>query len=153
MPRPSQSLFNYCALVGRVFLTAPVFPPPPPPLFLHKKTSNRSDSPGPRRHTTRVMAADRAEAALEEPGGTHSSDRDFSPDDGRHIPKRHARVTVKYNRKELQKRLDVEKWIDESLDQLYSGQVGPTPVRSPPLNACFRETRTFFFVSFLLKQN
>ncbi|CAJ1064657.1 protein phosphatase 1%2C regulatory (inhibitor) subunit 14Aa [Xyrichtys novacula] len=43
------------------------------------------------------------------------------------IPKRHARVTVKYNRKELQKRLDVEKWIDESLDQLYEGQEGDMP--------------------------
>lgn len=75
------------------------------------------------------MAADRTETALEEQGGMHSSDLDFSPDHGCHIPKRHARVTVKYNRKELQKRLDVEKWIDESLDQLYSGQVGPTPVR------------------------
>lgn len=45
-------------------------------------------------------------------------------DHGGHIPKRHARVTVKYNRKELQRRLDVEKWIDESLDRLYKGQVG-----------------------------
>uniref|UniRef100_A0A8C6TDE2 Uncharacterized protein n=1 Tax=Neogobius melanostomus TaxID=47308 RepID=A0A8C6TDE2_9GOBI len=36
---------------------------------------------------------------------------------------RHARVTVKYNRKELQRRLEVEKWIDERLDQLYSGQL------------------------------
>lgn len=38
--------------------------------------------------------------------------------------KRHARVTVKYNRKELQRRLDLEKWIDDSLDRLYKGQVG-----------------------------
>ncbi|XP_061684533.1 protein phosphatase 1, regulatory (inhibitor) subunit 14Ab [Syngnathoides biaculeatus] len=33
-----------------------------------------------------------------------------------------ARVTVKYNRKELQRRLDVEKWIDCGLDQLYAGR-------------------------------
>ncbi|XP_053187826.1 protein phosphatase 1, regulatory (inhibitor) subunit 14Aa isoform X2 [Scomber japonicus] len=43
------------------------------------------------------------------------------------IPKRHARVTVKYNRKELQKRLDVEKWIDENLDRLYTGQEDDIP--------------------------
>uniref|UniRef100_A0A674P7X3 Protein phosphatase 1, regulatory (inhibitor) subunit 14Aa n=1 Tax=Takifugu rubripes TaxID=31033 RepID=A0A674P7X3_TAKRU len=52
---------------------------------------------------------------------------DFSPDHGCQIPKRHARVTVKYNRKELQKRLDLEKWIDEGLDQLYSGQEADMP--------------------------
>ncbi|XP_030638060.1 protein phosphatase 1, regulatory (inhibitor) subunit 14Aa [Chanos chanos] len=37
------------------------------------------------------------------------------------LPRRQARVTVKYNRKELQKRLDVETWIQDSLDQLYDG--------------------------------
>lgn len=31
-------------------------------------------------------------------------------------------MTVKYDRKELQKRLDVEKWIDESIEQLYQGR-------------------------------
>uniref|UniRef100_A0A8C4E331 Protein phosphatase 1, regulatory (inhibitor) subunit 14Aa n=1 Tax=Dicentrarchus labrax TaxID=13489 RepID=A0A8C4E331_DICLA len=51
----------------------------------------------------------------------------LSPDHGCSIPKRHARVTVKYNRKELQRRLDVEKWIDESLDRLYSGQERDMP--------------------------
>lgn len=68
------------------------------------------------------MASERVDTALEE---QDSSDLDLSPDHGCHISKRHARVTVKYNRKELKKRLDVEKWIDDSLDQLYSGQVGP----------------------------
>lgn len=72
------------------------------------------------------MAADRPGPALEEHEDLNAADLNFSPDHGGHIPKRHARVTVKYNRKELQKRLDVEKWIDQSLDQLYSGQVGPT---------------------------
>lgn len=48
---------------------------------------------------------------------------ELTPEHGGHIPKRHARVTVKYNRRELQRRLDVEKWIDESLDRLYGGQV------------------------------
>ncbi|XP_029427238.1 protein phosphatase 1 regulatory subunit 14A isoform X2 [Rhinatrema bivittatum] len=38
------------------------------------------------------------------------------------IQKRQARVTVKYDRKELQKRLDVEKWIDERLEELYKGK-------------------------------
>lgn len=61
------------------------------------------------------MAAEWTDAALEENAGEECS---------RSIPKRHARVTVKYNRKELQRRLDVEKWIDESLDRLYAGQVG-----------------------------
>eukprot|EP00066_Takifugu_rubripes_P006181 XP_003970776.1 PREDICTED: protein phosphatase 1 regulatory subunit 14A-like [Takifugu rubripes] len=70
------------------------------------------------------MAADRSGTAQED---LHSSDLDFSPDHGCQIPKRHARVTVKYNRKELQKRLDLEKWIDESLDQLYSGQEADMP--------------------------
>lgn len=50
------------------------------------------------------------------------SDTESSPERGGNTPKRHARVTVKYNRKELQRRLDVEKWIDESLDRLYAGQ-------------------------------
>ncbi|CAI5644351.1 protein phosphatase 1, regulatory (inhibitor) subunit 14Aa [Oreochromis niloticus] len=64
------------------------------------------------------MAAKWTNAALEE-----NADEERS----RSIPKRHARVTVKYNRKELQRRLDVEKWIDESLDRLYAGQEGDMP--------------------------
>lgn len=70
------------------------------------------------------MAADRTRTTLGEHDEVHSPDLGLSPDHGCSIPKRHARVTVKYNRKELQKRLDVEKWIDESLDRLYLGQVG-----------------------------
>ncbi|XP_073405433.1 protein phosphatase 1 regulatory subunit 14A-like [Dendrobates tinctorius] len=50
----------------------------------------------------------------------HSPSR--SRDSGQAIQRRQARVTVKYDRKELQKRLDVEKWIDESLEQLYQGR-------------------------------
>ncbi|XP_078516606.1 protein phosphatase 1 regulatory subunit 14A-like isoform X1 [Lissotriton helveticus] len=42
------------------------------------------------------------------------------------LPKRH-RVTVKYDRKELQKRLDVEKWIDDWLDELYLGRESEMP--------------------------
>ncbi|CAG06309.1 unnamed protein product [Tetraodon nigroviridis] len=57
----------------------------------------------------------------------NASELSASPGPACQIPKRHARVTVKYNRKELQKRLDVEKWIDDSLDQLYSGQEDDMP--------------------------
>lgn len=39
------------------------------------------------------------------------------------LQKRHARVTVKYDRRELQRRLDVEKWIDGRLEELYCGRV------------------------------
>ncbi|KAF6079067.1 protein phosphatase 1 regulatory inhibitor subunit 14A [Phyllostomus discolor] len=38
------------------------------------------------------------------------------------LQKRHARVTVKYDRRELQRRLDVEKWIDGRLEELYRGR-------------------------------
>uniref|UniRef100_UPI0037E7F756 protein phosphatase 1, regulatory (inhibitor) subunit 14Aa n=1 Tax=Semicossyphus pulcher TaxID=241346 RepID=UPI0037E7F756 len=74
------------------------------------------------------MAEDRTGTTLEEEDEeVHSSDSGLSPGNRSNIPKRHARVTVKYNRKELQKRLDVEKWIDESLDQLYEGQEDDMP--------------------------
>ncbi|XP_040038992.2 protein phosphatase 1, regulatory (inhibitor) subunit 14Aa [Gasterosteus aculeatus] len=73
------------------------------------------------------MAADRTGAMQEETEDFQSSALGLSPDHGGPIPKRHARVTVKYNRKELQRRLDLEKWIDESLDRLYSGQEGEMP--------------------------
>ncbi|XP_042337929.1 protein phosphatase 1 regulatory subunit 14A-like, partial [Plectropomus leopardus] len=36
---------------------------------------------------------------------------------------RRARVTVQYNRRELQRRLEVERWIDRGLDLLYRGRV------------------------------
>lgn len=87
--------------------------PAPLPSVRVKKARNQPDQ------STAEMAAEMAaewtDAALEENAGEECS---------RSIPKRHARVTVKYNRKELQRRLDVEKWIDESLDRLYAGQVG-----------------------------
>ncbi|XP_045426879.1 protein phosphatase 1 regulatory subunit 14A isoform X2 [Eptesicus fuscus] len=43
------------------------------------------------------------------------------------LQKRHARVTVKYDRRELQRRLDVEKWIDGRLEELYRGQEAEMP--------------------------
>lgn len=53
----------------------------------------------------------------------HSPSRGSGQDSGLSVQKRQARVTVKYNRKELQRRLDVEKWIDAGLDELYLGRV------------------------------
>ena len=55
----------------------------------------------------------------------HSPSRGSGREPGLSVQKRQARVTVKYNRKELQRRLDVEKWIDSGLDELYLGKVSP----------------------------
>ncbi|KAM3874927.1 protein phosphatase 1, regulatory (inhibitor) subunit 14Ab [Diretmus argenteus] len=41
--------------------------------------------------------------------------------------RRQARITVKYNRKELQRRMDMEKWIDGGLDELYRGREEEMP--------------------------
>nr|XP_023824630.1 protein phosphatase 1 regulatory subunit 14A isoform X2 [Salvelinus alpinus] len=57
----------------------------------------------------------------------HSSDLGTSPEHGGNLQKRQARVTVKYNRKELQRRLDVEKWIDDCLNELYLGKEEDVP--------------------------
>lgn len=46
------------------------------------------------------------------------------------LQKRHARVTVKYDRRELQRRLDVEKWIDGRLEELYRGRVSGEGTRA-----------------------
>ncbi|TSO37086.1 Protein phosphatase 1 regulatory subunit 14A [Bagarius yarrelli] len=40
---------------------------------------------------------------------------------GLNLQKRQARVTVKYNRAELQRRLDAEKWMERALEKLYAG--------------------------------
>ncbi|KAF7688963.1 protein phosphatase 1, regulatory (inhibitor) subunit 14Aa [Silurus meridionalis] len=40
---------------------------------------------------------------------------------GLNMQKRQARVTVKYNRAELQRRLNAEKWIERALKGLYAG--------------------------------
>ncbi|XP_016299003.1 protein phosphatase 1, regulatory (inhibitor) subunit 14Aa [Sinocyclocheilus anshuiensis] len=58
----------------------------------------------------------------------HSPDLDNSREHGINFHKRQSRVTVKYNRKQLQKRLDVERWIDEGLDKLYEGKDMPEEV-------------------------
>ncbi|XP_064421297.1 protein phosphatase 1 regulatory subunit 14B [Latimeria chalumnae] len=38
-----------------------------------------------------------------------------------------GKLTVKYNRKDLQRRLDLEEWIDEQLHQLYDCQADEVP--------------------------
>uniref|UniRef100_A0A674G936 Protein phosphatase 1 regulatory subunit 14A n=1 Tax=Taeniopygia guttata TaxID=59729 RepID=A0A674G936_TAEGU len=43
------------------------------------------------------------------------------------VQRRSARVTVKYNRRELQRRLDTEQWIDGRLGELYRGREGQMP--------------------------
>ncbi|KAL7980662.1 hypothetical protein Chor_001816 [Crotalus horridus] len=43
------------------------------------------------------------------------------------IQRRQARVTVKYDRRELQRRLDTEKWIDGRLEELYRGREDKMP--------------------------
>ncbi len=60
----------------------------------------------------------------------HSPNRGTSREAGLSVQKRQARVTVKYNRKELQRRLDVEKWIDCGLDELYLGRVSPLVIKN-----------------------
>ncbi|XP_077448372.1 protein phosphatase 1 regulatory subunit 14A-like [Stigmatopora argus] len=72
------------------------------------------------------MAAERTGMEEEDVVGDAGDFGDFG-DVGDYAPKRHARVTVKYNRKELQRRLDVEKWIDERLVLLYAGQEQDMP--------------------------
>ncbi|KAJ8280705.1 hypothetical protein GJAV_G00057980 [Gymnothorax javanicus] len=57
----------------------------------------------------------------------HSPNRGAAREPGLSVQRRQARVTVKYNRKELQRRLDVEKWIDSCLDELYLGREEDMP--------------------------
>ncbi|KAM8769462.1 protein phosphatase 1, regulatory (inhibitor) subunit 14Ab [Acanthopagrus latus] len=66
------------------------------------------------------MAAQRVGRRVSKVCGSHRSP-------GQSLQRRQARVTVKYNRKELQRRLDVEKWIDCGLDQLYRGREDEMP--------------------------
>ncbi|XP_007257527.1 protein phosphatase 1, regulatory (inhibitor) subunit 14Aa isoform X2 [Astyanax mexicanus] len=60
--------------------------------------------------------------AEEQNGGRREEDGErLFPRAALSAQKRQSRVTVKYNRKELQKRLDVETWIEEALEELYAG--------------------------------
>ncbi|XP_034294282.1 protein phosphatase 1 regulatory subunit 14A isoform X2 [Pantherophis guttatus] len=56
------------------------------------------------------------------PGGSRA-ERTASPG----IQRRQARVTVKYDRRELQRRLDTETWIDGRLEELYRGREDEMP--------------------------
>lgn len=76
----------------------------------------------------------------------HSPSRGSGRDSGLSVQKRQARVTVKYNRKELQRRLDVEKWIDTGLDELYMGRVSTAWGKS---SAWHFNPIAFFFLSVL----
>ncbi|XP_070305830.1 protein phosphatase 1 regulatory subunit 14A [Salvelinus sp. IW2-2015] len=71
------------------------------------------------------MAADRVGRMRADE--VHSSDLETCREHGVNLQKRQARVTVKYNRKELQRRLDVEKWIDDCLDELYLSKEDDMP--------------------------
>ncbi|KAL3991201.1 voltage-gated sodium channel type IV alpha [Sarotherodon galilaeus] len=48
-------------------------------------------------------------------------------DPGQSPQRRRARVTVMYNRDELQRRLEAERWIDRGLDRLYRGREEDMP--------------------------
>ncbi|XP_061538460.1 protein phosphatase 1, regulatory (inhibitor) subunit 14Ab [Phycodurus eques] len=66
------------------------------------------------------MAANRAGRRVDKVCGHRSPNRALQR-------RQQARVTVKYNRKELQRRLDAEKWIDCGLDRLYAGREEDMP--------------------------
>ncbi|XP_039986881.1 protein phosphatase 1, regulatory (inhibitor) subunit 14Ab [Xiphias gladius] len=74
------------------------------------------------------MAANRVGRRVNKVCGNQSPSRSGGGrDPGQSLQRRQARVTVKYNRKELQRRLDVEKWIDCGLDELYGGREEEMP--------------------------
>ncbi|KAJ6663533.1 hypothetical protein lerEdw1_009612 [Lerista edwardsae] len=70
----------------------------------------------------RLGRASPARAAGLSPGGDRA---ERTPSPG--IQRRQARVTVKYDRRELQRRLDTEKWIDGRLEELYRGRESEMP--------------------------
>ncbi|EMP32313.1 Protein phosphatase 1 regulatory subunit 14A [Chelonia mydas] len=70
------------------------------------------------------MAANRVgRGSLARSPGSPRAEPACSPE----IQKRQARVTVKYDRQELQRRLDTEKWIDGRLEELYRGREAEMP--------------------------
>ncbi|XP_053908909.1 protein phosphatase 1 regulatory subunit 14A [Cuculus canorus] len=61
-------------------------------------------------------------------GGSPGSRRSpQSPGRSPGLQRRPARVTVKYNRRELQRRLETEQWIDRRLEELYRGREEEMP--------------------------
>ncbi|XP_051632425.1 LOW QUALITY PROTEIN: protein phosphatase 1 regulatory subunit 14A [Manacus candei] len=80
------------------------------------------------------MAAERGGAAAGPGGGVPPRGRPGglspargSPARSPGVQRRPARATVKYNRRELQRRLDTELWIDGRLGELYRGREGEMP--------------------------
>ncbi|XP_071656886.1 protein phosphatase 1 regulatory subunit 14A isoform X1 [Patagioenas fasciata] len=67
------------------------------------------------------MAANRVGRRGGSPGGSRC------PRTPPGLQRRPERVTVKYNRRELQRRLDTERWIDGRLEELYRGREGDIP--------------------------
>ncbi|XP_075594715.1 protein phosphatase 1 regulatory subunit 14A [Balearica regulorum gibbericeps] len=61
------------------------------------------------------------------PGRSFGNRRPQPPARSPGLQRRPARVTVKYNRRELQRRLDTEQWIDGRLEELYRGREGEMP--------------------------
>ncbi|XP_033832535.1 protein phosphatase 1, regulatory (inhibitor) subunit 14Ab [Periophthalmus magnuspinnatus] len=61
------------------------------------------------------MAAQRVDGRVGKPCARASSPAQIAQ-------RRQARVTVKYDRHELQRRLDTEQWLEHSLHELYRGQ-------------------------------
>ncbi|XP_074023299.1 protein phosphatase 1 regulatory subunit 14A [Numenius arquata] len=59
--------------------------------------------------------------------GGGAAGRPRSPARSPGLQRRPARATVKYNRRELQRRLDTEQWIDRRLEELYRGREGEMP--------------------------
>ncbi|XP_029282815.1 protein phosphatase 1 regulatory subunit 14A-like isoform X2 [Cottoperca gobio] len=76
-----------------------------------------------------LMAAHRVARRVNKMCGNHSPGRaGGGRGSGQGVQRRlQARVTVKYNRRELQRRLDVESWIDRGLDELYLGREDEMP--------------------------
>ncbi|XP_014118543.1 PREDICTED: protein phosphatase 1 regulatory subunit 14A-like, partial [Pseudopodoces humilis] len=56
-----------------------------------------------------------------------SPGRGVSPGRSPGVQRRSARVTVRYNRQELQRRLDTERWMDGRIGELYRGQEQEMP--------------------------
>lgn len=90
--------------------------PPPGAVGSAERGAGRAGAMAAQRLGKRVLSKLQAPSRARGPGGSPGA-----------LQKRHARVTVKYDRRELQRRLDVEKWIDARLEELYRGRVSGCP--------------------------
>ncbi|KAM6325975.1 protein phosphatase 1 regulatory subunit 14A [Alca torda] len=73
------------------------------------------------------MAANRLGGRRGKAAAGGAAGRPRSPARSPGLQRRPARATVKYNRRELQRRLDTEQWIDRRLEELYRGREGEMP--------------------------